>query len=247
MSLAAIRGSDWKSPFELGYLPFDRGGAPKLQVINADNEGLAQHHGVPTFLLDWTYNPIYACVFASEGNEPENDIAVWALDASSAELLSLNAHVLENHIARLLVHRPAPISNRFLGAQRGLFTSLQSADKFFDCEKRFPGVEEVIAPLTPQAILDRFGPERRIKGKHAYLGLHPEVAEKLEELQSRGPCLRKIVLRATEVREFRLLLGRERVTKAHLMPTLDNVRETSMLMAADEASSRLEQTSDKPN
>ena len=39
---------------------------------------LAQHYGVPTRLLDWTWNPMVALYFSCEGNY-NNDGCVWAL------------------------------------------------------------------------------------------------------------------------------------------------------------------------
>jgi hypothetical protein len=43
----------------------------------------AQHHGVPTRLLDWSYSPLVAAFFATRPSDNDDDRAVWRLDWQS--------------------------------------------------------------------------------------------------------------------------------------------------------------------
>jgi hypothetical protein len=178
--------------------------------ISSSDIGVAQHYGVPTRFLDWTFNPIFAVFFALDDYErglDQTDLCVWALDMGAIDLMLYTSGGISRNLLRTTV--PRRHGNDFVTAQDGLLLEIEHtwAVDYFENNGSWPSVEEVVVTLNNE-------PEYNEDDSYIYHANHP--------------MLRRIVLAASEVPALRLILEREGITREKLMPTLENVARAAI-------------------
>lgn len=162
----------------------------------------AQHHGLPTRLLDWTYSPLVAAHFATLNHELEVERAVWRLDWKK-------------------VHR------RFDFPELALL--IQDLDELFDKDGHFSpwglfnresGEKPFACMIEPPSL------DARIVAQAAVFTLCSDRSQPFDaflEKHGIGDALTRFVIPADQVARVRDQLDLASVDERRLFPDLDGV------------------------
>ncbi len=166
---------------------------------------VAQHHRLPTRLLDWTYSPYIALHFATANTEKSGiDGAVWCFDyAQGRQLL------------------PDELRSALAAEGAAVFT--------VEMLSRVAGRLEAFDQLSPEPFMVFFEPpslDDRIVNQYALFSVLSSPAASLDDWLEAHPGLcRKIVIPARLKWEVRDKLDQANITERVLFPGLDGLSE----------------------
>jgi hypothetical protein len=164
---------------------------------------LAQHHGLPTRLLDWTYSPLVALHFVTD-----------ALDAFGDDGV-----VLAVDFVRVAAHLPPRLERRLAAEGSNVFT----AEMLDDVARSLPEIERLSADpfvlfLEPPSLDDR------IVNQFALFSVMSSARARLDQwLEARPDLWRRVVVPAALKLEIRDKLDQANLTERVLFPGLDGL------------------------
>ncbi|HXE80767.1 MAG TPA: FRG domain-containing protein [Vicinamibacterales bacterium] len=164
---------------------------------------VAQHHGLPTRLLDWTYSPYVAMHFATERVEEfDVDGVIWCVDYAATN------RYLPDRLKQVLAEEGSDVFTA------EMLTRAAPTLRDFDALSR----DRFVAFLEPPSL------DERIVNQFALFSLVSNVRAPLETWLIEHPhCYKRIVLPASLKWEVRDKLDQANITERVLYPGLDGL------------------------
>ena len=194
---------------------------------------IAEHYGLPTRLLDWSFSPLVATYFAVQDGDTDHDGAIWAVDYRHLH------DTLPDHYQRVLERTETDmldvhlLSNATLEADAGAagtvteppIRDLNDVSRLDDLWRERWGVDadedpddQYVVFFRPPAIDDR------IANQSAVFSFQSDPRLGLDRwLEDRPDCYRKIVVPGDRKLEFRDKLDQMNVNHRTLFPGLEGL------------------------
>ena len=184
--------------------------------------GIAQHHKLPTRLLDWTYSPYVALHFATANHEKfDIDGVIWVVNFQEAhELLPkelrkcLDAEGAQAFTVELLSTLTRQGRSDASGEEMSFKNVIQSLQEFDELSRE----GEFLLFFEPPSL------DERIINQFALFSVIPNCQRAVDTwLQNHPGLYRRIIIPAAKKWEFRDKLDQCNITERVLFPGLDGL------------------------
>jgi len=164
---------------------------------------VAQHHGLPTRLLDWTYSPLVALHFVTDGEEEfSTDGAVWSVDVACTN-----------------EYLPPPLRG-LLRKEGSMVFTVEMLNRAASTLEEFEALsnDEFVAFFEPPSL------DSRMVNQYALFSIMSTATGCLNAWLAERPELwKKVIVPVSLKREVRDRLDQANVTERVLFPGLDGL------------------------